>query len=86
MRNSTITWTKLGTDEKNISLWTVGLQNVNLYICKFILGTGCQNDSHYDSLHGTVVIFFAFFFRASGGKREASMLRKTHPTGENTNI
>lgn len=27
-------------------------------------------------------LFFRFFFRASGGKREASALRKTHPTGE----
>ena len=26
-----------------------------------------------------------FFFRASGDKREASVLRKTHPTGENSN-
>lgn len=41
MRNSTFTWTKLGTDEKNISLWTVGLQNVNLYTCKFILVNSC---------------------------------------------
>ena len=31
-------------------------------------------------------LFFSLFFRASGGKREASMLCKTHPTGENTNI